>query len=69
MGQNRKNGQGSAGGMINFNEELSQDVNIEKSIFRKQLYLMMILVGLVLLRETFYPSHVYVVEVIRELMS
>lgn len=63
MGQNRKDGQGSSGG-IGFYEELAEDAKIEKLIGYRQVIVMMVIALLVIIREMLYPSHIYVTELL-----
>jgi len=63
MGQNRKNRQGSSGG-IDFYEELAEDRKVEKLIGYRQVIVVVIIVLLVILREVLYPSHLYVTELL-----
>ena len=59
MGQNRKDGQGSLGG-IDFYEELKSDRKIEKLIAQRQVVVILFITILVIIREILYPSHLYV---------
>jgi len=63
VGQNRKDGQSSLGG-IDFQQELADDAKIEKLIGYRQVMVMVMIALLVIIREVLYPSHIYVTELL-----
>jgi len=65
MGQNRKDGQGSPG-RIDFFEELSEDAALEKLIGYREMLVATIIIFLVVIRETLYPSHLYLIDILSQ---
>ena len=62
MGQNRKDGQSSPGRIVDFQRELESDFDIEKTIGKRQVYVMTILFILIIIREIYFPSHILLME-------
>jgi len=63
MGQNRKDGQSSLR-RINFDEELLLDQKIERMISIKEVLVVSAMTILIVIRELFHPSHLYLFEII-----
>ncbi len=69
MGQNRKDGQGNLGRITEFEKEIFEDSKIEKAIGYRQIMVMVLITTLVVLRETYYPSHLYITDLFRSVAS
>ncbi len=69
MGQNRKNRESNTRGMTEFEKEIYEDSKIEKIIGYRQLVITMFISTLVVLRETYYPSHLYITDLLRSLIA
>ena len=69
MGQNRKNGKGNTRRMTEFEKEIYEDSKIEKVIGYRQILVTSFIVILVVLRETYYPSHLYITDLFKTLIA
>lgn len=55
--------------MTEFEKEIYEDSKIEKIIGYRQLVITMFISTLVVLRETYYPSHLYITDLLRSLIA
>ena len=69
MGQNGKNGKGNPRGLNEFELEVYEDLMVEKNIGYRQILVTVFIGTLVVIRETYFPSHLYIKDLFLSLIA
>ena len=69
MGQNRKNRKGNPRGLNEFDQEVYEDLMIERVIGYRQIMVTVFIAGLVILREAYFPSQLFIKDVFLSILA
>lgn len=69
MGQNRENRKSNPRGLNEFELEVYEDLMIEKTIGYRQIMVMTLITVLVVLREMYFPSQLYIKDIFLNLFA
>ncbi len=69
MGQNRENRKSNTRRLREFEQEVYEDLMVEKNIGYRQVAVTIFIGCLVVLREAYYPSHLYIKDLFFKLIA